>query len=443
METDRRPVESIPERQDKLPVTRLHLVVLVVCGLGLALDLMEIGFGGVLATIFGAPSQQLANRSLPYLLSAIYAGAIIGSPVAGVLADRWGRQKTLMALLWILIGSTVFSALSPSVGWLIAARFLTGFAVGAYQPVMLTYMTDLLPPLQRGMLFFSMTALALLGIPASTLLVRFLTPIQPFGIEAWRCGLWFAAVLTIVPAVLFIWLPESPRWLFSRGRTHEAEAAIRQFESSPSLKIAFRTYEPSAAAQQALPPSSARRPGYIAMTLFFLMPWSTVAFPILTGALLLGKGFKLSDALLYVALSTFGPVFGTLLAAYGIDRVPRRLSMAVCALTMLAAGYTFAISMTPGWLVAVSVLFSLAGALYVPVLCLYSAELIATHIRARVISIAWACNRVGAAIAPLLLVPLLRSGGTSAMYLVIGVTLVLSIVLVVTSVPGRQRLHVF
>ena len=443
MELVREADESIPARQDRLPVTRLHLVVLVVCGLGLALDLMEIGFGGVLATIFGAPNQQLANRSLPYLLSSIYAGAIIGAPAAGVLADRWGRQKTLMVLLWLLVAAGAFAAASPGIEWLITARFLTGIAVGAYQPVMLTYMTDLLPPLQRGMLFFSMTALALLGIPAATFIVRYLTPIQPFGIEAWRCGLWCAALVTIIPAVLFLWMPESPRWLAARGHVREAESAMARFERSRGASAISQRYEAALATKAPAAGSAARRLRYLAAILFFLMPWSTVAFPILTGALLVGKGFKLSDALLYVGLSTFGPVLGTLVAAYGIDRVPRRVSMAICALIMLAAGYTFAISMTPGWLVGVSVLFTLASALYVPILSLYSAELFATQIRARAMSIAWAFNRAGAAIAPLVLVPLLRSGGTTAMYLVIGGTLVLSVVLLAASIPGRQRLPVF
>ncbi len=435
-------VDSIPVRMDKLPVKRLHLAVLAICGLGLALDLMEIGFGGVLATIFGASTQHLENRSLPYLLSAIYAGAIVGAPLAGVLADRWGRQKTLMALLWGLCASSIFAAASASVGWLIVARFLTGIAVGAYQPVMVTYMTDLLPPLHRGMLFLMMTALALLGIPAATFLVRYLTPIQPFGMEAWRCALWCVSLGVVFPALLFLRMPESPRWLASRGRQMEAEAIISRFDSSSPVGVLSKRLENPAAA---LPPSTRarHRSGYLVAFLFFLMPWSTVAFPILTGALLVGKGFKLTDALLYVGLSTFGPVLGTLVAAYGVDRVPRRMSLAASALIMLLAGYAFAISMTPAWLVGVSVVFTIAAALYIPILNLYAAELFSTKVRARGASLAWACNRAGAAISPLILVPLLRAGGTTAMYVVIGGTLLLSVALLGLAAPGRQRQPVF
>lgn len=432
----------ISARLDSLSTRWLHVSVLFVCGLGFFLDLMEIGFSNSLAAIFTAQAGGASTRSVSILLSSIYVGAILGAPMFGGIADRHGRRKTLAAALCLLALSSTFAAASTSIAWLIFARCLTGVAVGAYQPVVLAYLTDLLPPKQRGVLFFAMFAFASLGIPAGTFLIRFLTPIEPLGIEGWRWGCSVGACGSAVAAFLALRLPESPRWLLSRGRIDEAETALVKFEQSNA--VANTT--PAGRRTPVVAPSAANSlsgPRLLVMgALFFVSPWSTVAFPILTGAALMGKGFDLSDALLYVGLANFGPAVGTLLAAFVVDRMGRRASLLFCAVLMLSSGYGFANSETPNWLVATSLAFSLAAALYIPILNIYCAELLATPSRASMLSGAWTANRVGAAIAPLCLLPLLHAAGTGAMFSVIAGSLLIGMVLLGVSMPGRQRLPV-
>jgi len=73
------------------------------------------------------------------------------------------------------------------------------------------------------------------------------------------------------------------------------------------------------------------------------------------------------------------------------------------------------------------------------VLNVYGAELFPTRSRATWITGVWVFNRIGAAIAPMLLLPLLRSTGPIAMFAVMAATLLLSIGLLVLAPRGRQR----
>jgi putative MFS transporter len=78
---------------------------------------------------------------------------------------------------------------------------------------------------------------------------------------------------------------------------------------------------------------------------------------------------------------------------------------------------------------------SLSAALYVPALSVYVAELFPTRWRSWATSSTWAVNRVGAAIAPFILLPLMSTQGVTAMSVVIAVTLLSSVMLVATLGP--------
>jgi MFS transporter, putative metabolite:H+ symporter len=90
---------SIAERLDRLPLTRLHVAILAVCAGGFAFDLLEVALGGALSAVFSVPPHRIDASQLSQLIAAVYIGAIIGAPLLGWLADRFGRKRLLMAAL--------------------------------------------------------------------------------------------------------------------------------------------------------------------------------------------------------------------------------------------------------------------------------------------------------------------------------------------------------
>ena len=428
---------DVGHRLDRLPVTALHVAAVALCALGFSFDLFEIGLGNVLSAVFSAPPHAVAPRDLSLLLSSVYVGAVVGAPLLGWCADRHGRRTTLAAVLLWLSAASLAAALSRGVVELGAARVLAGLALGAYPPLMMSYLTDLLPPRRRGLLTLVCIAVASLGPPAGVFLVRWLTPLQPLGIEAWRWAFYVGTAGSLLAGLLFFRLPESPRWLMARGRLDEAEAACGRFERSRSVLSAGA--EPAAQAVGAGPDTPSRSPWPRVAAMFLLSPWSTVAFPLLMGAVLMQKGFKLSDTLLFVGLSTFGPFVGTFAASFVVDRIERRLALGACAVLLLGSGLVFVASGTPLWLILSSTLFGLVSSLYTSALTLYAAEVFPTRVRATSLAGAWALNRVGAAVAPLVLLPLLRGGGAMAMFAVIAVALVATLAVLALSPRGQQR----
>ena len=303
--TDKARIASgVGQRLDALPLTRLHLLVLGIGAVGFSFDLMEVALGNVLSAVFSVPPYGLSAAELSRLLSAMYLGAILGAPAAGWLADRHGRRLALMAVLAVLAVTSLGAAASRGAGELFAARFLSGLALGAYPPLLITFLTDILPARHRGRSILIVAGLAALGPVAAVFLVRWLTPLEPLGIEGWRWCFLLGSVGSGLAAAAFRLLPESPRWLAARDGDG-ALAAVARFEASPPIGRTGAV-APSAAAASRVSVTSPRRRLALFGALFFLSPWAVVAFPLLMGAVLIEKGYRLSDSLLYVGIIPAG-----------------------------------------------------------------------------------------------------------------------------------------
>lgn len=428
---------TIAERLDRLPFTGLHALAVALCALGFGFDLLEMMLGGALAAVFSSQPHMAAPGQLSMLLSSVFVGAAVGAPLAGWLADRHGRRLTLIGLLLVLCAGSFGAAFGSDIASVTAWRCFSGLALGGFPPLVITYLTDLLPAGRRGPFMMVTIGVATLGPAAGIFLVRTLTPLEPLGLEGWRWGFIFGGAGSGLAGLLFLALPESPRWLAARLRMREADHTCLRFECSPSLLPATAPAPVSGATTART--GAPGRAWPLAAALSFLSPWSTVAFPLLSGAILAQKGFKVSDTLLFVGLSTFGPFFGNLLVATVIDRIGRRTAMIACSAGMLAAGTIFVASGNAVLLIASSFAFTLLVSMQLSFLNLYISELFPTATRGRAVAGAWAVNRVGAALGPLLLLPVLHGKGSSAMFAVIAASLLAGVLLLIFAPSGAAR----
>jgi len=419
---------------DRAPLTRLHLFILVACALGFSFDLAEIAFGGVLSALFSAPPHPVDPSLLGWLLAAVYIGAIVGAPVLGWLADRFGRRPVMLGALLILTATSIGVAFSPNIPTLIVFRGLSGVALGAYPPLMIAFMTDIFPPARRGALVFAAVAIGYLGPPGIIFFVRWIGTATPLGLEAWRWAFVVATIGAAICTLMFAAVPESPRWLIGRGRLAEARRSLDRLRASPAVRTAAPPPDTADAELESGPMSAAsftRRVAYLVIA-YFLTPWATVGFTVLSGAVLVQKGINPQDSVLYVGVSTFGPLVGTLLAGTIVDRLPRRSALIGLAALMIVVGLAFGVVTDPLSLMASGLVFNLLVNLFTPVIVLYAAELFTTGRRAQGTSWGWAANRVGAALVPLALLPLLKAQGPLVMFVVIAGTLLAFIALVAT-----------
>ncbi len=443
---------SIAARLDRLSLSRLHVAAIALCTLGLAVDIGEVALSNTFSAIFLSPPYGASRSEVAWLLAAVFAGGAVGAPFFGWWADRNGRRAALQLALAMLVVSSLAVAFSPSIMWMTAFRFVSGLTLGAYPPLTAAYLADVLPPRSRGRHMMLCGALAFLGAPAVIFLIRWLTPWAPFAIEGWRWALLAAAAVSGATAGLFFCVPESPRWLAAIGRTGEAERAYSLFEASaqhPSESFAgtptnfasasTRPQQDDSARAAPTTPRNSRRV-FLLAALYGLGPWATIGFPLLSAAVMLQKGFRLGDSLLFAGVSMLGPTLGIGALAAVVDRIERRLALILCAAVMTALGLIFAATTTLTALIALGIGFNLASAAYSVVLSIYGAELFPTRLRALATSAAWGVGRVVSALVPIVLLPLLGSRGPFAMFGLIAAALLTSILLIIgLGPPGLTK----
>ena len=441
---------AIAARLDRLPLTGLHVGILALATLGLAADIGEVALSNTFAAILAAPPTGASRGEIALLLAAVFAGGAIGAPAFGWWGDRAGRRAALQIALAVVTLSSLAVAASPSIAAMTAFRFVSGLALGAYPPLTAAYLADTLPPQRRGVLMMLCAAFAFLGAPAMILLIRWLTPLAPLGVDGWRWALITGAALAAVTAGLLWLVPESPRWLAALGRSGDAERGCRRFEASAGVAPIDVPQLPRAAAAADAPASSgfralAAEPRHIRRfallaALYGLGPWATIGFPLLSTAVMVHKGFHVNDSLLFAGLSMFGPTLGIGVVAPLIDRIERRRALMLCAAVMAAIGLGFAIGTELTALIALGTAFNLLSAVYSAVLALYGAELFPTPLRASATAAAWGGGRAVSAVVPLALLPLLAAQGPIAMFSVIAAALLASLALILAfGPPGRAR----
>jgi len=431
-------MSSILERLDSSSLKVVHGFAALLCAVGFAVDLLEISVTNALSAVFSAPPRTLSPPVLSWLLASVYIGAVIGAPFVGRIADRKGLKAALCgALLWLGTMS-LLAATQPNPLGFGVFRFLSGIALGAYPPLMIAYLTAMAPAGYRGLTIFWVCSLAYLAPPLGILMISWLTPLHPFGIEGWRWPFAVGGLAALVVGGAFIRLPESPRWLLTRGHRQAAERICLAIERSPALTLpALLKPRETKTEGPTVPMDSAAANGSkvkktltFVMVLYFLQPWSMAAFPLLTGPMLLKRGYRLTDALLYIALATFGPALSTFIAGPLIDRLKRPVSlMLTCAVMLLAVGAFFCTN-TPVLLTGAILVFATGVAVYTPLMTTYGAELIPIARRASLTTLAWAGNRLAAVLVPLSVLPLFVAHGASAVGWEVTFALLASVLLV-------------
>lgn len=149
------------------------------------------------------------------------------------MADKVGRKRTLLVAALISIIGGALTAGSVHVAMLIVVRILQGAGLGALATLVPIYLSEASTPSKRGMLtglhgFFlvsgyNMSAWVGFGCSYSDNLT--------FG---WRGPLAFTCVPPLILLIGCLWIPESPRWLLTRGRADEAWAILSKLHHDPS-----------------------------------------------------------------------------------------------------------------------------------------------------------------------------------------------------------------
>jgi len=426
------------ERLDELPFTRKHGRLLVGSGLGWALDALDVGLlSFVIAQLAVVWSSD--KGALAFVASAGFAGMAIGAAVGGSLSDRLGR-KTVFALTLLVYGlATGVSALSWSVGALLVLRFVVGLGLGAELPVASTLVSEFSPRRIRGRVVVLLEAFWALGSIAAALVGYLVIPTSDDG---WRWALLIGALPALYAVFVRLRMPESVRFLESRGRHDEAERTVRAFEeaagiaqpaAAPLAAADTRPADPSRADARAADATRAsaaallrdglRRRTVAIWVVWFMTNFSYYGAFVWLPTLLVEAGFPLVKSFEYTLLITLAQLPGYAASAWLIERWGRRGTLAVFLLGSAVAATAFGFGAVSGSATQIVVsgmflsFFNLGawGALYA-----VTPELYPTRLRGTGAGWAAGVGRIASIAAPLTVPPLLVLGGTPVLFAVFG-----------------------
>ncbi|MEY2116071.1 MULTISPECIES: sugar porter family MFS transporter [Rhodanobacter] len=196
-------------------------------------------FGFDTAVINGAVDAvrggfALDAAQIGFAVSCALLGSAVGAWYAGMLANRFGRVRTMQVAAALLVASALGSGLVTGVWDLVLWRLVGGVGVGVASVIAPTYIAEVSPAHIRGRLGSMQQLAIVLGIFAALLSDAWLAGVaggatEPLwlGLAAWRWMFLVATLPALVYGTLVLGVPESPRHLVAKGRLDEARVVLR------------------------------------------------------------------------------------------------------------------------------------------------------------------------------------------------------------------------
>lgn len=186
----------------------------------------------------------LNDMNLGWYVGCALIGSIMGVAAAGSLSDGIGRKKTMLISAALFSISAIGCAVCGSFNALVAYRIIGGVGIGIVSIVSPVYISEIAPAEHRGMLVslyqLAITAGFLLAYMANWAIDAGVDPLaadaslweRMFNSESWRGMLGSETIPALLFFAVIFFIPESPRWLLTRGRNEKAVSILTRIRGS-------------------------------------------------------------------------------------------------------------------------------------------------------------------------------------------------------------------
>jgi MFS transporter, putative metabolite:H+ symporter len=222
---------DIAARMERMPLTRTQIRARIIVGTATFFDGYDSLVMGLVMPVL-ASAWGLSTAQIGFLLSGTFFGQLLGAILFPYLAERYGRLRSASYSIWVVGIFALVCAASWSFTSLIFSRVLQGIGIGGEIPVAATYINEIAHSKTRGRFFLMYEAAFAFGYLICTLLAVLL--VSSYG---WKVMSLIGACPAFVAAIMRRTLPESPRWLASKGRTKEADEIVSTMEREAEAKL--------------------------------------------------------------------------------------------------------------------------------------------------------------------------------------------------------------
>lgn len=335
--TAERYTRSLLTQVDTLPLNRRHWLVFGVCAAGFLFDSMDLQIMSLIAPVL-LHQWKLTPQALGAIISAAVIGMLCGSYLFGTLSDRIGRRVGFQVTIALFAGCSALCALTQNPLQLMVLRFCVGLGIGGFTPIDTALLTEYMPLRWRGRLLALWAIMFPLGALVATGLVSVILPLG-----GWRGVFLMGALPAGVILLVRKLVPETPRFLFSRGRFAEAEQSLRWIAAGSKLGDATYQQEAPVARQGAKarnPVSALFSPAYrqrtlVAWVLWFCWSFAYYGIILWLPTLLVLLKIPLTQVLMYTLGFQLAAIVGRIVMMLLVDRIGRRPLIIIAG---LAAG---------------------------------------------------------------------------------------------------------
>jgi MFS transporter, putative metabolite:H+ symporter len=226
---------------DNAPLNRRYWTIFTLMSAVFVFDFFDfLVVGYLLAAV--AREWHLTYGQSAIILYSGGVGAIVGAVVFGAFADAWGRKQQMVIGTFICAMSSGLIAFIPEGSWLLFAvlRFFVGVGLTAAVTPSLTVVVELTPTRYRTIATSFYVVFASAGgflAPAISAAIM-----GPYG---WRRVALLGFVALIIGVLVWLFTPESVRWLAAKGRFAEARAEVARHLGLPLDRVPLPTVPPA------------------------------------------------------------------------------------------------------------------------------------------------------------------------------------------------------
>ena len=445
MKVDEAKSAELVARLETLPFSKWHRDFFILGFLGVMFDAADFAlFGAALPPI--AREFGLGPAQSGLLATVGLIGAFAGALVWGTVSDYVGRRTSFSATIGIFALFTGLVAASWNIASLAVFRFLSNFGLGGEVPVTATLGAEFSPSRIRGAMAGNLLTAFPVGLIVAAVLSLSILP--TFG---WRA----LFAVGIVPAILLFfvrrYMPESVRFLLSKGRVREAEQTVAHIETEALGR------QRTAGELQSMPqvrPELAVKTGITVLELFtegralrtvliwivsFGFFWSSNGILFMLPTILTQQGIPLTQAIAYQLVQAIGGVLGYTACSFLIDRYGRRPVLFL---------YYFVGAFFHLWFAMSTGLTTFAAAFFVGWVNpgvygstgVYVGELHPTHIRATAVGWFFGIGRIGSFLVPTVVGLMVAYGwGKYTLYMFALSFLIASVALILIGIETKGR----
>ena len=411
-------------RMESVPFSRWHAKARIIMGSATFFDAFN-SLSLAFALPILIPLWHISPRESGLLIASSYVGQLAGALLFSWLAEKLGRIPSATAGIAIMAVMTLGCAIAGNFPALFACRFVQGIGIGGEMPVAAAYISELSRARGRGRFFLLYEMIFPVGLMAAGQLGAWLVP--AFG---WQAIFLVGSIPCIIITVLVARLPESPRWLISKGRLPEATAIVKQMEAG-AAGTPSRTPPSAAAAATNLSPARRTRwgellsPSYRSRTLIVWTLWFSAYFianslnnwlPSLYNTV---YHLGLRPALRAASMTNVAQVVVLLACAFSIDRIGRRnwtIASFIAGAALLATLGLGAAGSVSSVMILATLSYGIIGSTNA-VLYLYTPEIYPTRMRAIGTGLATSWLRFASAVGPALVGFMVGEMGIGSVFL--------------------------